>query len=194
MLLGMINTLLDVEKMESGEMQLEYAALSADELVATAVSQVASLAESNGLTLVPQIAPNLPLFQGDADKLRRTLVNLLGNAIKFTPRGGTVTVEAAAGSRRTRAAVFRPRYRRRHPARSVRAYLREVRAGGNSQGRAQRRVPGLGLTFCKLAVEAHGGSIQVDSVPGKGSVFSFTIPLTTNTLLPDTRNRELTTV
>ncbi len=192
-LLGMINTLLDVEKMESGEMQLQYAALPADELVATAIGQVASLAESSGLTLMQQIEPNLPLFQGDADKLRRTLVNLLGNAIKFTPRGGTVTVEARQEAD-GRGLLFSVRDTGEGipPEAFGRIFEKFGQVETRKAGRTQST--GLGLTFCKLAVEAHGGSIQVDSVPGKGSVFSFTIPLTTNTLLPDTQERQLTAV
>ena len=175
-LLGMINSLLDVEKMESGEMQLNYAALSPGALVTTAVSQVTSLAENSGLTLVPQIEPDLPLFQGDADKIGRTLVNLLGNAIKFTPAGGTVTVAVQKGEdpgfllfsvRDTGEGI--------PPDAFERIFEKfgqvESRQGGRTQS------TGLGLTFSKLAVEAHGGKISVDSVPGKGSIFSFTIPL-----------------
>jgi two-component system, sensor histidine kinase and response regulator len=171
-LLGMINDLLDVEKMESGSMQLEVATLSAAELVAGALRQVASLAESDQTALVSQIAADLPPFQGDEDKLCRTLVNLLGNAIKFTPAGGTVTIAAqhddAAG------------------------ILFSVRDTGNGiPSEAFERIfekfgqvdphhkmsTGLGLTFCKLAVESHGGRIKVESAPGEGSTFSFTIPL-----------------
>ena len=136
-LLSMINTLLDVEKMESGEMQLDHAALLPGELVTSAVSQVASLAESGGVTLVPQIEPSLPVLRGDADKLRRTLVNLLGNAIKFTPTGGMVTVGVRHRGRGAQPAVSGTRHGRRHSARIVRAYFREVRAGGVAAGRAR---------------------------------------------------------
>jgi K+-sensing histidine kinase KdpD len=96
-LLGMINDLLDVEKMESGSMQLEYSTLDASELIAGAAGQVTSLCEGKKLTLLREIAPGLPPFQGDENKLRRVLVNLLGNAIKFTPSGGTLTVAAKLG-------------------------------------------------------------------------------------------------
>jgi two-component system, sensor histidine kinase and response regulator len=175
-LLGMINDLLDVEKLESGAMQLEYAELSAAELVASALSQVASLSESKQLTLVRQIAADLPPLRGDENKLRRTLVNLLGNAIKFTPSGGAVTVEA----------------RRSNEAQSVRFSVSDTGEGipleafgrifekfGQVESRQGGRSmsTGLGLTFCKLAVEAHGGHIGVESAPGQGSVFCFTIPL-----------------
>jgi CheY-like chemotaxis protein len=89
-LLGMINDLLDVEKPESGVMELELVLVSIPELVDSAFAQVASLAASHDLSIVTCIAPDLPLLTGDEDKLRRVLVNLLGNAIKFTPSGGVV--------------------------------------------------------------------------------------------------------
>lgn len=175
-LLGMINDLLDVEKMESGSMQLDYAVLDADELVAAAASQVASLAGSKNLTLVRQIVPDLPPFSGDENKLRRILVNLLGNAIKFTPAGGTLTVEVRPGET-GQCLVF-----------SVsdtgegippEAFERIFEKFGQVESRQGGRMmsTGLGLTFCKLAIEAHGGHIGVESVPGEGSTFSFTIPL-----------------
>ncbi len=184
MLLGMINTLLDVEKMESGEMQLDYAALSPGGLIASAISQVVSLAEGNGLTLEAKIGPDPPLFQGDADKLCRTLVNLLGNAIKFTPAGGTVTIEARqAEDKRSLLFAVTDTGEGIPPEAFGRIF---EKFGQVENRRAGRHVStGLGLTFCKLAVEAHGGSINVDSEPGKGSVFSFTLPLTANTSLSD---------
>jgi signal transduction histidine kinase len=178
-LMGMINNLLDVEKMESGKMQLDYAALSPAELVVSAVSQVASLAESAGLTLVQHIGPDLPLFQGDEDKLVRTLVNLLGNAVKFTPVGGTITVEVRQ-SDDGRTLLFS--VSDTGEGIPTEAFERIFEKFGQVESRrgGHKRSTGLGLTFCKLAVEAHGGSITVDSTPDKGSVFSISIPLTTD--------------
>ncbi|HYR28644.1 MAG TPA: response regulator, partial [Thermoanaerobaculia bacterium] len=90
-LLGMINDLLDVEKMESGADLLHYEELSAATLVAASLAQVAPLAEMQGTVLVTDVADGLPLFTGDANKLSRTIVNLVANAIKFTG-AGTVTI------------------------------------------------------------------------------------------------------
>jgi len=98
MLLGMINDLLEVESMESGTMQLGLTALDAAELITSAVSQVAPLAERESLALVQKPAADLPAFWGDDNKLRRVIVNLLGNAIKFTPSGGIITVAARLGN------------------------------------------------------------------------------------------------
>jgi len=176
MLLGMINNLLDVEKLESGSMPLDYALLSAGELVASAVSQVASLAESQRLKLVQQIAADLPPLPGDENNLRRTLVNLLGNAIKFTPSGGTVTVEARP-SEAGQSVVFSVRDTGEGiPAEAFgRIFDKFGQVASRRGGRTMST--GLGLTFCKLAVEAHGGRIEVESAPGHGSTFCFTIPL-----------------
>jgi signal transduction histidine kinase len=172
----MINDLLDVEKMECGSMPLDYAVLLAPELVASAVGQVAPLAKSQQLTIVRQIVADLPPFSGDEDKLRRTLVNLLGNAIKFTPRGGTVTVDARLSAEMRSVAFSVSDTGEGIPAE---AFARIFEKFGQVELREAGRTmsTGLGLTFCKLAVEAHGGHIGVTSVPGHGSAFSFTLPL-----------------
>ena len=169
-LLGMINDLLDVEKLESGSTQLQYDEVTASSLVAGAIAQVAFLAEESRTTLVTEVAADLLPFSGDEKKLSRTLVNLLGNAIKFTG-AGTVTVSA-----------------RQDDPKTIRFAVRDTGQGipAESFGRIfekfgqldSRRVgTGLGLAFCKLAVEAHGGRITVESTPGSGSTFSFTIPV-----------------
>jgi two-component system sensor histidine kinase/response regulator len=170
-LLGMINDLLDVEKMESGAAMLHYEELSAATLVAAALAQVASLAEMEGTSLVTDIAAELPLFTGDANKLTRTIVNLVANAIKFT-RAGTVTITVSQQPDSLRFAV-------RDTGSGIprEAFDRIFEKFGQLD--AHNKVgTGLGLAFCKLAVEAHGGSISVESTPGEGSTFSFSIPLT----------------
>lgn len=171
-LLGMINDLLDVEKMESGSTQLQYEELSAAELLAGAVEQVASLAENGQTVLVTDIASDLPLFRGDQNKLSRTLVNLIANAIKFT-RAGTVTISASHGDGET------IRFEVRDTGKGIpsEAFERIFEKFGQLDSRNTVGT-GLGLAFCKLAVEAHGGHIKVESTPGAGSTFSFTIPLT----------------
>src|SRR5207244_3605773 len=106
-LLGMINDLLDISKMEDGSLSLEKSEVNLSELVVESFRQVASLAEARELTLQAQIAPEIhqrqsgvPILGADAGKLKRVLVNLLGNAIKFTPRSGVITVSACLESDR----------------------------------------------------------------------------------------------
>jgi two-component system, sensor histidine kinase and response regulator len=169
-LLGMINDLLDVEKMESGTPQLQYQRLSAASLVAGAIDQVRPLADEAQTMLVTAIPAQIPEFDGDENKLSRTLVNLLANAIKFT-QAGTVTVSATRLGDDIRFAVS-------DTGKGIPAEAFERIFEKFGQLDAHSKVgTGLGLTFCKLAVEAHGGSILVESTPGQGSVFSFTIPL-----------------
>jgi signal transduction histidine kinase len=175
-LLTLINDLLDVEKLESGAMVLYYGLLSVSELVSASVGQVASLAEEKGVRLVLDIDDELPRLLGDESKLRRTLVNLLGNAMKFTPSGGTVT----AGARQSedgQSVVFS--VRDTGEGIPAEAFERIFEKFGQVESRQSGRTmsTGLGLTFCKLAVESHGGHIEVESTPGQGSTFSFTIPL-----------------
>ena len=170
-LLGMINDLLDVEKMESGGTSLHYESVAPWELVSGAISQVDALAEVQRTSLVAEVAPDLPRFDGDANKLTRTLVNLIANAIRFT-RAGTVTVAATLGPGHIRFAV-------RDTGSGIPAEAFERIFEKFGQVDAGSKVgTGLGLAFCKLAVEAHGGTIAVESTPGVGSTFSFTVPLT----------------
>jgi len=172
-LLGMINDLLDVEKMEQESVPLERTPLTAAGLIERATVQVAMLAQADGLTLAQQAALDLPPFSGDEDKLRRTLINLLGNAIKFTPAGGTVTASAEMGE-----GIVLFSVRDTGEGIPPEAFDRIFEKFGQVESRkaGRKMSTGLGLTFCKLAVEAHGGRIWVESRPGRGSAFFFTIP------------------
>ena len=175
-LLGMINDLLDVEKIESGAMELDYALLDAATLMQSAVGQVSQLAEDSELKIVQELGENLPAFQGDEDKLKRVLVNLIGNAIKFTPSKGTVTtsIQLTDDRKSLRFSVC-------DTGQGIpqEAFGRIFEKFGQVDSHKNGHVAGtgLGLTFCKLATEAHGGQIGVESSPGSGSTFSFTIPV-----------------
>ena len=179
-LLAMINDLLDVEKMEAGVLHLLRENLSASSLIAGALAQVASLAADAQTTLETDIAAALPVFCGDENKLSRTLVNLIANAIKFT-RQGTVTVKAVASNTHVYFAV-------RDTGSGIprEAFERIFEKFGQLDPR-NKVGTGLGLAFCKLAVEAHGGRIEVESTPGKGSTFSFSIPIS----MPAAESREM---
>jgi len=159
-----------VEKMEAGSTQLQYDQLTAATLVSGAIEQVATLA-ADGLTVLKSDIPtDLPTFLGDGSKLTRALVNLIANAIKFTPNGA-VTVSASNDAEYVRFAV-----RDNGAGIPAEAFGRIFEKFGQLDSHSKVGT-GLGLAFCKLAVEAHGGSIAVESIPGTGSTFSFTIPL-----------------
>ena len=169
-LLDMINDLLDTEKMESGQTTLRYTELSAATLIAAAVDQLASLAEMEETALVIDVPAGLPPFAGDENKLSRTLVNLIANAIKFT-KAGTVTISASQDAEDIRFTI-----RDTGPGIPAEAFDRIFEKFGQLDSNS-RHGTGLGLAFCKLAVEAHGGRIAVESKPGEGSTFSFTVPV-----------------
>jgi two-component system sensor histidine kinase/response regulator len=174
-LLEQINSLLDIEKLESGVMELDISLLSLPELVESAVAQVAPIAEEKGVELVQSIDPDLPWLSADEDKLRRALVNLLGNAVKFTPAGGKVTAEVSRGGL---GVCFRVRDTGEGVPPEDFNFIFEKFGQVRSRKVGHEMSTGLGLTFCKLAVEAHGGEIAVTSAPDQGSTFSFSIPLT----------------
>ncbi len=179
LLLGMINDLLDVSKMESGTMQIERSEWSPGELVRRALKQVTSLAAMKELRLIGENCASKPLIFADEDKISRTLVNLLGNAIKFTPHGGSVTVETEYIMRpgRTNAFVFRVIDTGEGIPKE--AFERVFAKFGQVEGRkgGRKMSTGLGLTFCKMVVEAHGGRIWLESELGKGSNFAFALPV-----------------
>jgi PAS domain S-box-containing protein len=176
MLLGLINNLLDISKMEEGALQLARESLDVSTLIDEAVQQVRQLAICKSQRLGVELAAGLPSLSADRDKLRRTLVNLLGNAIKFTPDGGTVTVSARRASEGAALEFSVTDTGRGIPEDAferIFAKFGQVDAGSSSRTMST----GLGLTFCKMAVEAHGGEIGVESRLGEGSRFRFTIPL-----------------
>lgn len=172
-LLGMVNDMLDISKMEEQSLALEYEAIDVTALVDDALLQVALLAQEHELTLERLLAPHLPVLIADAEKLRRTLVNLLGNAIKFTPSGGRITLAVGFDDVSLTFSV-------RDTGEGIppEAFERIFEKFGQVQTRkaGYRMSTGLGLTFCKLVAEVHGGRIWVESTMGKGSVFSVRIP------------------
>lgn len=175
-LLGMINDLLDIVKMESGSLKLDYAALDIPKLVTSSVDQVASLFKEKKVILDQHIDVDSVIAHGDENKLRRTLVNLLGNAIKFTPSGGTVTIGVQLDETKQFLRFSVSDTGEGIPA-EWQTRIFEKFGQVESRMHGHKASTGLGLTFCKLAVEAHGGNIGVESELGKGSTFYFTIPL-----------------
>jgi two-component system sensor histidine kinase/response regulator len=167
----MISSLLDINRLEAGEMPVDR---QAAELCAIAEEGVRSL---GGLAIgrnVTQTAPDGPIeLSCDAALIRRVVGNLLGNALKFTPERGaiTITVSRVNGQPHVEVADTGPGI----PADFIgRVFDKFSQADA---GRAKKRYSsGLGLAFCKLAVEAHGGTIGVSSEVGKGSRFWFQLP------------------
>ena len=176
-LLGLINAVLDLSKIEAGQLALALTDYSVSELVHTVHTTTESLAREKALDFRLEIAPNLPTGHGDERRLHQVLLNLAGNAIKFTDTG-CVIIRASA-----------------HPPADRPSFLIEVQDTGpgipqDEQGRIFEEFQqadasstrakggtGLGLAIAKRIVNLHGGRIWVTSAPGHGSTFSFTIPI-----------------
>ncbi len=174
-LLGMINNLLDISKMEEGSMTLDKSEFLLSDLLVSGLAQVSWLAENKGVKLITEIPRSLGQVVADPDKLKRVIVNLVGNAVKFTPADGQVTViatrdaisnEIIVGVRDTGEGIPKEAFER--------IFEKFEQVATRKAGKTMST--GLGLTFCKLVVEAHGGRIWVESELGIGSTFLFTLP------------------
>ncbi|MBA3470231.1 MAG: GAF domain-containing protein [Herpetosiphonaceae bacterium] len=174
-MVGMINTLLDISKMEAGELVLNRAPCSVYEIVERGMERLVTSARTFNIDLQQDMALNLPILDADQDKLVRVLQNLLDNAIKFTPVNGSVSVQVRLVDDEPDSPAVRWSVIDTGPGipetYRLRIFDKFVQVG-------QKKGTGLGLTFAKLATEAHGGRIWVDSIEGQGSTFSFTIPFT----------------
>ena len=180
-LMGMINDLLDISKMEAGAMNLNCGPVTAHELIEISVHQLKALLTDRALTLQQFIAPDLPKLWCDAPKISRVLVNLLGNAIKFTPREGMITLAAQKGSGQHENFVqFSVCDTGEGIPREAFARIFEKFGQVENRKAGRKMSSGLGLTFCKMTIEAHGGEIWLESEIGKGSTFYFTVPLENN--------------
>jgi len=176
-LLALVNELLDISKLESREMDLQRTEMSALALVDDAVQHIAGQTKHYNNTVNIEAAPDLPLLQVDEDLMRRVVVNLLGNALKFARHREPVlvTIEPDANAENSILISVKDDGDGIDPQDQERIFSK---FGQAELGKARRRTStGLGLTFCKLVVEAHGGQIWVDSIPSHGSTFRISLPV-----------------
>ncbi|RYX86429.1 hypothetical protein EON83_01805 [bacterium] len=174
-----IANLLDIHQVESGNLALRLKLVAPSILADSAVSQVAFLAQYKGLNMICDVAPDLPSLMVDEEKLGRVLTNLLDNAIRLTPMGGTLSVGVnLAYSDEDAPAMVQFSVSDTGPGIPAEAFARIFEKFGHARLEAgdERSSTGLGLTFCKMMVEAHGGMIEVQSQVDKGSTFTFTLP------------------
>jgi signal transduction histidine kinase len=173
-LLQMVNSLLDISRMESGEMELSLAEFPLGEVAQEAVDRAAGLAAAKSLQLsLDALAEPLTVL-ADRSAISRVLGNLLGNAIKFVPQGGEVRVSVASEDDGGAVVTVANNGPGIPPELHERIFDKFFRA--EVADRAPAHSTGLGLAFCKLAVEAHGGRIWVTGDPGEGAQFHFSIP------------------
>jgi signal transduction histidine kinase len=172
-LLGLINDVLDLSKIEAGQLTLSLSDYSLNDVVHTAVAAVESLATEKRLGLKIDLPPDLPPGRGDERRIAQVLLNLVGNAIKFTDAGEiSIRGSAANGS-------FTIAVRDSGPGISAgdEARIFEEFQQADSSSTRKKGGTGLGLSIAKRIVEMHGGQIWVESKRGEGSTFFFTLPV-----------------
>ena len=171
-LLGLINDVLDLSKIEAGQLNLSLADYSLKEVVQSVYSAVEALAKEKHIALKVEVPSQLPAARGDERKLTQVLLNLVGNAIKFTDTG-EVAIKASAANGSFTVAV-----RDTGPgiAETEQAKIFEEFQQADSSITKKKGGTGLGLAIAKRIVELHGGRIWVESSLGQGSTFSFTVP------------------
>ncbi len=192
-LIKLTDNILKFSELDLSRTRLQLEEINLSEVAEEAISAIRPLAEGKGVELLTRIGDGLPGISADGDKVKTVLLNLLSNAVKWTPRGGRITV-AAEGSRASKAALF---HRDSCEAElSEEAFLQvSVTDTGvgippekqenlfdklqavDARKRESTETIGLGLAIAKAMVEAHKGKIWVESSPGKGSTFYFTLPV-----------------
>jgi GAF domain-containing protein len=172
-LLGLINDVLDLSKIEAGQLVLSIQDYSIKDVVHGVYSAVEPLANSKKLAFKIEVPPNLPPARGDDRRLTQVLLNLVGNAIKFTD-AGEVAVKAAASN-----GAYTISVRDTGPgiAEADQAKIFDEFQQADSTQTKAKGGTGLGLSIAKRIVEMHGGKLWVESSLGAGSTFSFTVPL-----------------
>ena len=172
-LTSLINNVLDLAKIEAGKIVWQQQPVSMAEVVERAVAATSSLVEQKGLRLAKEIAPDLPEIVGDRDRLIQVVINLVSNAVKFTERGGRITCRAVSASGELVVSVSDTGIG--IAAEDVpMVFDKFVQVGDTLTDKPQGT--GLGLPICKQIVEHHGGHIWVESRPGHGSTFAFSLP------------------
>jgi signal transduction histidine kinase len=171
-LLGLINTVLDIAKIESGQFTLNMSEYAMESVVETVRAATESLAQNKKLTLTTSVDKSLPVGLGDEQRLTQVLLNLVGNAIKFTDAGG---VSIAAGARNGHFAVSVTDTGPGIPLDQQDRIFEQFHQVDSSLTKAKGGT-GLGLAIAKKIVEMHGGRIWVESTVGKGSTFQMEIP------------------
>jgi signal transduction histidine kinase len=180
-LLVLITGILDISRMEAGQMKFDKEPFELDEIVSVALSTIAPNARRKKIGLSCEVPPDLPRVLGDRDKVRQCLLNLLNNAIKFTPEGGAIAIRASEGPLAPGATQH-----------GVRVAVQDTGIGVASEYHQRVFDPffqvdnsstreyggtGLGLSIVKRFIEAHGGNVWLESREGSGSTFYFTLPL-----------------
>jgi signal transduction histidine kinase len=172
-LLQLINDILDLSKVEAGRMELEPSTFDVPMAIANAMTLIRERAQKHEIALGIDADPNLGEITADERKFKQILLNLLSNAVKFTPDGGRIDVKARRAADHVVVGVHDTGIG--IAAEDQEAVFEEFRQVGRNYTNKQEGT-GLGLALTRKFVELHGGRIWLESEPGKGSTFTFTIP------------------
>jgi signal transduction histidine kinase len=172
-LLSLINDILDLSKVEAGRMELDVARFDLRQALANTLVLIRERATRRGVQLALEVEDGIGEYRGDERKLKQIMLNLLSNAVKFTPEGGRVSVLARRVDGELRIAV---RDTGVGIAPEDQAALFEAFSQVGPDRARRDEGTGLGLALTRRLVELHGGAIRVESEPGKGSCFSFSLP------------------
>ena len=172
-LIGVVNSLLDLSKMEAGMMTYDFEITTLEPLIRRAVAEITPLVEAKQITLQSTIEMQLPKAKLDAERILQVLRNLIGNAVKFTPKGGYVSVVARPVNGKLEVSVkdSGPGI----PAESLRTIFEKFHQGAHN-GAKIRQGTGLGLAIASNIISSHGGKIWAESELGQGSKFIFVLP------------------
>jgi signal transduction histidine kinase len=172
-LLGLINDVLDLSKIEAGELRLSLSDYSMADVVRGVATAVEALAREKHLALTTSVPPDLPTGQGDERRITQVLLNLVGNAIKFTETGAVaIAVAASNGEFAVRVADTGPGISPRDQERIFQEFQQVDSSSTRTKGGT-----GLGLSIARKIVTLHGGRMWVESDLGRGSTFIFTLPV-----------------
>jgi two-component system sensor histidine kinase GlrK len=172
-LIGLVNSLLDLSKMEAGMMNYSFEKASLTPLIKKAVGEITPLVEAKGIQLETEVAEGLPTVKVDRERILQALRNLIGNAVKFTPKSGHVRVAARPITGKVEVSV-----RDTGPgiaAESLKTIFDKFHQG-NSAGPFSANGTGLGLAIAKHIIVSHGGEIWAENDPDQGSMFIFVLP------------------
>jgi signal transduction histidine kinase len=173
-LLSLINDILDLSKIEAGRMELEAQAFDLPSALDNALTLIRERAARHSIRLEVHVDPAIGEVVADERKVKQVLLNLLSNAVKFTPEGGKITMSAALNGEAVAVSVADTGIG--IAAEDQEAVFEEFRQVGDDYAR-KREGTGLGLALARRLVELHGGTLSVQSELGKGSTFTFTIPV-----------------
>ena len=176
-LLNLINDILDLSKIEAGRMELDVTSFDMPVAIDNAVTLVRGRADRQGVRLDTKIGSEVNGYEGDERKFKQIVINLLTNAVKFTPEGGAVTLSAGRVNGAYEISVKDTGIG--IALEDQEKIFEEFRQVGTDYARKAEGT-GLGLTLTRRLVELHGGSIRVQSAPGSGSTFTFTLPIGTS--------------